>query len=286
MKKNKQSSRSLTAFLVTWAFIVLTVTGIILYIVPQGRIAHWVHWSLLGMSKDQWSWVHMMFGGVFIFTGFLHLYFNWKPFKKYFADKVKGHFKPKQEIFIATAITVFIFVVSALNIPPASWVIDLNGWLKGAWVTSPELEPPYGHAEESSLAGISRKIRLDINKITAHLDESGIQFSGKKDTLDNIARNNGTTPMAIYEMIKIFKLPEKKTGSKKLSAEEIEDKYSGTGLGRKTITEICAEIGIPLEVGLKKLMDNGVEATGKDKARPISEKYDKTPIDLMKILLL
>jgi len=33
-------------------------------------------------------------------------------------------------------------------------------------------------------------------------------------------------------------------------------------------------------------MDNGVEATGKDKARPISEKYDKTPIDLMKILLL
>ena len=38
MRKNKQSARSLTAFLVTWAFVVLTVTGIVLYVVPQGRI--------------------------------------------------------------------------------------------------------------------------------------------------------------------------------------------------------------------------------------------------------
>ncbi|MEW8027358.1 MAG: DUF4405 domain-containing protein [Candidatus Thiodiazotropha sp.] len=285
MRKNKQSSRSLTAFLVTWAFIVLTVTGIILYIVPQGRIAHWVHWSLFGMSKDQWGWVHMMFGGVFIFTGSLHLYFNWKPFKKYFAEKVRGHFEPKQEVFIATALTVFIFVVSALNVPPASWVIALNSWIKGTWITSPELEPPYGHAEEASLAGISKKLRLDINKITVHLDDKGIIYFGVKDTLNDIARKNGTTPMAIYEMIKIYKLPEKKIETRNLSSEEIEAVYSGTGLGRKTIAEICAEIGIPVEVGLKKLSENRIEATAEDKARSIADKHDKTPIDLLKIMI-
>ena len=37
MRKNKQSARSLTAFLVTWAFVVLTVTGIVLYVVPQAE---------------------------------------------------------------------------------------------------------------------------------------------------------------------------------------------------------------------------------------------------------
>ena len=56
MKKNKQSTRSLTAFLVTWSFLVLTITGLVLYIVPQGRIAYWVHWSLLGLEKEQWGW--------------------------------------------------------------------------------------------------------------------------------------------------------------------------------------------------------------------------------------
>lgn len=95
-----QSSRSLIAFLVTWAFIVLTVTGVVLYVVPQGRVAYWVHWSLSGMEKEQWGWVHMIFGGVFIITGFLHLFYNWAPLKKYFADRVQGHIKPKREIFI------------------------------------------------------------------------------------------------------------------------------------------------------------------------------------------
>ena len=87
MLKNKQSTRSLTAFLVTWAFLILTVSGIVLYIVPQGRIAYWVHWSLLGLGKSDWANLHMVFGCLFIATGILHLYFNWKPFKKYLADR-------------------------------------------------------------------------------------------------------------------------------------------------------------------------------------------------------
>jgi hypothetical protein len=150
----------------------------------------------------------MMFGGVFIVTGFLHLYFNWKPFKKYFADRVKGRFVPKQEIFIASTITLLIFVVSAMNIPPASWVIDLNSWIKDRWVTSPELEPPFGHAEESTLSGLSRKMQLDLGKVLMELDNRGIRFSGKQDTLEHIARVNNTTPMLIYGMFQQHRLQQ------------------------------------------------------------------------------
>ena len=32
--------------MLTWAFIVLAVTGLVLEVVPQGRVAHWTHWSL------------------------------------------------------------------------------------------------------------------------------------------------------------------------------------------------------------------------------------------------
>jgi hypothetical protein len=67
--RNKQPIRSLIAFLVTWAFGVLTATGIVLYIVPQGRIAYWTLWSFLGLNKEQWGDVHIMFGGIFIATG-------------------------------------------------------------------------------------------------------------------------------------------------------------------------------------------------------------------------
>ena len=286
MRKNKHSSRSLTAFLVTWAFVVLTFTGIILYIVPQGRIANWVHWSLFGMSKDQWGWVHMMFGGVFIITGFLHLYYNWKPFKKYFADRVRGHFEPKQEVFIATALTVVIFTISALNIPPASWVIELNSAVKDSWVISPELEPPYGHAEEGTLGGIARKLRLDIDKMTKQLDEANIIYSGKEDTLDSIARANETTPMAVYEMIKDFRLKSDDLKIENLSAEDIEARFSGVGIGRKLLSEFCSEVGIPVESGLGKLLAAGIEASADSKMKSIADEYELTPIDLLKIMLL
>lgn len=48
MANSGKSWRSFTALVVTWAFLILMVTGLVLYIVPHGRVAYWVHWSLAG----------------------------------------------------------------------------------------------------------------------------------------------------------------------------------------------------------------------------------------------
>ena len=187
MRKNKQSSRSLIAFIVTLAFLILTVTGLVLYVVPQGRAAYWTHWSLLGLGKEQWGDVHMMFGGIFIIAGIVHLYYNWKPFKKFLADRVKGRLQLKQEFVIAMAFSLVIIVMSIFHIPPVSWVFDLNQTLKESWVTSPELEPPFGHAEEVSLAGLSRRMNLDLQQGVIALKGAGFSFSGPQDSLEKIA---------------------------------------------------------------------------------------------------
>ena len=62
MRKNKQSTRAVIAFLVTWSFAVLTVTGLMLYVIPQGRVAYWIQWSLLGLGKEGWRDVLILFG--------------------------------------------------------------------------------------------------------------------------------------------------------------------------------------------------------------------------------
>lgn len=118
MLSNEQPIRSLVSFLVAWSFLVLTVTGLVLYVVPQGRVAYWVHWSLAGLEKTQWGWVHMMFGGLFIVSGAAHLYFNWKPFSAFLAARIEGHLALKREVLIASAISVLLFVTSAWNLPP------------------------------------------------------------------------------------------------------------------------------------------------------------------------
>lgn len=176
-------------------------------------------------------------------------------------------------------------MVSALNIPPASWVISLNSWVKGTWVTSPELEPPFGHAEESTLAGISRKMNIDLEKAIQELENSGISFTGKSDTLEHIGRANQTTPMHIYGIIQTHTISTVAVDGQSLSAEEIEARYSGTGLGRKSLEEICLELGIPLETGLGKLSKAGISAGAKENACDVAERSSRSPIDLIVILL-
>ena len=286
MLKNKQSTRSLIAFIVTWAFGILTVTGLVLYIVPQGRVAFWTHWSLLGLSKEQWGDVHMMFGGLFIVAGIIHLYFNWKPFKKFLAERVKGRMQVKQEFVIAMVFSVVIVVMSVFHIPPVSWVFDLNETLKDSWVTSPELEPPFGHAEEVSLAGISRRMGLDLEQSVVALKRKGYRFSGPQDSLDKIANDNATTPMAVYEVIRQYEMQPEPVPLTGMTLEEVEDRFAGTGLGRKTLVEVCDKVDLAVTSCMERLVTKGYQVGAQDKLKEVAERYEINPIDILKMLLV
>jgi len=286
MIKNKQSTRSLTAFLVTWSFLVLTVTGTILYIVPHGRIAFWTHWSLLGLEKEQWAGVHMIFGGIFIATGLLHLYYNWKPFMKYLAERAKGHIQVKQELVVSVALTGLVIALSVFDLPPASWVFAWNEQIKRTWVTSPELEPPFGHAEESSLAGIAKRMDLDLPSAMAALKAEDIRFDSERDSLEKIARANSTTPMAIYGIMHRFEASRKPVALTGLTPEELEARFAGSGLGRKRLDELLEQIGLDQATALHRLTEAGISAGPRDNLRQLAEQHGDTPIGLLKIMLI
>jgi hypothetical protein len=74
----------------------------------------------------------------------------------------RGHLRIEQELILSLALTALILGLSLLELPPASRVIAWNEQVKRSWVTSPELEPAFGHLEEASLAGIARRADLDL----------------------------------------------------------------------------------------------------------------------------
>jgi hypothetical protein len=103
---------------------------------------------------------------------------------------------------------------------------------------------------------------LNLNLIMKALRDKDIVFNNKSDTLEDIARTNNITPMEIYKIIRVHKLPDPDTDNRPLTAQNIEAKYSGTGLGRKTLAEICREVGVDLQEALNKLENAGIKATG------------------------
>jgi ribosomal protein L39E len=95
---------------------------------------------------------------------------------------------------------------------------------------SKEYEPPFGHAEELSLKSFTKKMNIDLNKALSELKDKGITVESEKDSLAKIAKENRTSPMHLYVMIKKFE-SKKETATKDLyTAEMIEEQFSGTGL--------------------------------------------------------
>ncbi|MDH5411123.1 MAG: DUF4405 domain-containing protein, partial [Alphaproteobacteria bacterium] len=78
---HKFRTRGLVAFIVFGGFTVMTVTGLILFVMPPGRVAYWTNWALMGLEKSDWTAVHIVFSLLFVLAGLIHLFFNWKQFK-------------------------------------------------------------------------------------------------------------------------------------------------------------------------------------------------------------
>ena len=278
--------RALTAFIVTWAFAVAIVTGTVLYVVPQGRVAYWTDWHLIGLAKDGWSNIHIVFGAIFIVSGVWHLYFNWKPFKKYLSERSPGHFHVKREVVIASAGTVLVMIAAIAVVPPVSWLFELNQAVKQSWVTSPDLEPPYGHAEESSLRALTRRTGIELDPALAQLAADGFVVTGPSDNLKNIALRGNTTPMDLFARIKVYQSAAEAVPVDAYTAEAVEEQFEGTGVGRKTLTEIFDITGVDPETAARRLAGTDIEAGADETLRQVADRHDLAPIQVLQTILV
>jgi hypothetical protein len=285
MVSNKQSLRAFIAFLVTWSFAVLGVTGLVLYIVPQGRVAFWTHWSLLGLGKTDWGNVHMLFGGVFIVTGILHLYFNWKPFKKYLAERVKGHLELKRELVTSLGATLLLTAAAIANLPPISWVFDLNGAIKDSWASKPGHAPPFGHAEEVALPALAKRADFDLEAALGAFAAAGMDVANPRANLARIARDNDTTPAALYALIpsNADRLAERTPDTDPM---EVEGRLAGSGIGGKTLQDFAKSQGIASDVALQRLEAVHIGAAPEERIKVIAERAGTRPIEIAKALLV
>ena len=60
--------RSFTSILTAFSFLGLTISGIILFVVPPGRIANWTGWTIFALTKEQWIALHDWFAVIFMIT--------------------------------------------------------------------------------------------------------------------------------------------------------------------------------------------------------------------------
>jgi len=268
--KTKFSWRAFTSLYITFSFIIMIISGVILYIAPPGRIAKWTYIPILGLEKDQWQALHTIFTFLFIIANGFHLYFNWNSFISYLKDKKKQVFHIRKELFSALLFTLGIFYLVLLNVQPFKGIVDFGETKKLSW-SNDSVEPPIPHAEEMTISELAKTINTDPEQLLSHLDNHGISAE-KYSVIKEIAEKNDMSPQQIFEKLAV----RENSGSTHEGLKK--------GYGRMTVLQICTDKNIRVEDALSRLKAAGLDAIPESTLRDLGNAGNKSPYDIVKII--
>jgi hypothetical protein len=253
------------------AFVFLILTSIVLYIVPQGRVAYWSDWRLLGLTKTDWGNIHINLGLLLLLSIAFHIYYNWKPIVAYLKNKARQLTVFTADFNVAAIVVVAFIVGTYFLIPPFSWVLGLSTAIKDT-AARKYGEPPYGHAELSTLKSFASKMNLDLNHSMDSLQAAGIRFNGADQTLLAIAKANRLTPQQVY--LAMQPQPTGNGNATVLPPQPL------PGMGRRTLADLCNEYGLNIPTVLRGLEAGNIGARAEMTLREIAETNQRSPQDV------
>ncbi len=271
--KKKFSWKSLISFCLFFVFIIILFSGSILFLSPPGRISNWSNWSLFGLLKSQWQAIHTNFSYLFVILTIFHLFFlNWKVFWSYISSRTKSGLNKKLELLLSAVFSVLVFFGVLFSVPPFKNVMILSENLTESWEQETN-NPPVPHAELLTIDQLAAEIlKSPVENVIKKIEELGIRVDSTSQSLKDLVQQTGMSPQEIYNKL----IPEHSSSSNRSG--------SGSGAGRKTISQISSERGIEAEKLILLLHNQGIEASENDVLRDIANRYDITPMEVLTIL--
>lgn len=262
--------KKITSLSLGLSFLIMSYTGIMLFLTPHGRVAYWSDWHLWGLTKTQYGELHTTSMLTFLFFGAWHIYYNWKPIVSYLKDANRKISFTKKEFLIALLINLFFVAGTLYPVHPMKAFLQMGEKIKGYWAGEYG-EPPYGHAEETKLRVFCRKMGIDLEQAKAILEKNSLVFQ-EDESLLTISQNNRMSPSDLFKLIRTEK-PHGKDGD------------IPSGLGRKTLQQLSDMKKSDLNRSIELLKSKGLDdVTPDSKVKNIADELGVTPVDVYKML--
>ncbi len=266
---------SLTALL---SFLFMLLTSIILYVTPHGRVAYWADWHLWGLSKDQWGALHINVGVLFLLALAIHIYYNWSPIVRYLENRAKALKIFTKEFNLALVLLLVCIAGTYAKIPPFSTLLNISEGIKEAAAVKYG-EPPYGHAELSSLKSFVRKMETELEPAMAALKAAGYTVESETQTLREIADRNGITPQQVYlAMSTATAVTSESPGRAALPPTP------APGTGNLTLAEFCGQYHLDPSAIANALQTAKLEAAEEMTLKKIAAANHMSPVDLYDLI--
>ena len=302
-KRPSFSWRALTSVLISASSILLVFSGVMLFLSPPGRVANWTDWRLVGLTKHDWTGLHVWFAVVFLVVAVFHLIFNLRPLLNYFKNRKTRRLGFRWEWATALVLCGLVFAGTRAGWPPFSTLLAFNERVKRSW-EDPRANAPIPHAELLTLKELSEQAKVPYETAVERLETQGAKGIRPEVVIADLASTNALTPQRVFEIIQGQRgrgFGGGRGGGSGASATHSDEDSGGRGgpgrsgnfgggghgggAGRKTLTQYCADEQLDLQKAMDLLQAKGIKASPDKTLREIAldNGFDR-PFELVEIL--
>ncbi len=195
---NKFNWQSFISIGLLLSFLIMLVSGIVLYIAPEGSLSRWIGWDILNLSKKQWEYQHTIFSYLFILFSIFHVFkINWSYLISYFVIE-KFKMINLKEIIVAVVITVLIFMGTLFNLSPFRNVIQFGNKISDSYAENVEM-PNIPDAEKLSLKDFAKEVfNISYSDLVSNLEKFNFDKVDENSTVIDFCNLNDITPEEFY----------------------------------------------------------------------------------------
>ena len=255
------------SFNLLFTFLVMLVSGIILYFKPEGSVARWLSWEIWGLTKSGWEALHTVFSFLFLIFAVIHiLKINYTIIKLYFLNSRRK--STIRELSVALLISVVFLIGTVYNIPPFHSIFKAGNYLSDSWTNQVEIKHEAIEVKQT-MREVAFEMGLDESKLLSMLENKyGYNVSLSKSLQQNAAQND-LTPYELYNHIR--------SGKKSLIKDQTDKVF-----GNITLEEMAAILDIQTSRLITATKDlHAIEDINqKTTIEYIAQKTDQPPEDV------
>jgi hypothetical protein len=221
------------SFNLLFTFLIMVLSGVVLYLKPEGSIARWLDWQILGIGKSGWESVHTVFSFLFLAFALFHiLKVNLRIMRAYFVNhKPSGS---KRELMLSVLISAVFMAGTVMYLPPFSLVYQAGNDLSARWKEKVQLENERVGPRQS-LGEVASALDMDARELGKWMEQRGLAGRCAGAALMEVADKEKMSPYALYRQLREWAGHRnvKQTHSGTNTGEYSRDKFSA-GHGNDT----------------------------------------------------
>lgn len=188
------------SFNLLFTFVLMLLSGLILYFKPEGTVARWLDWKILGVDKSGWESLHTVFSFLFLAFALFHiLRIHLRNLRAYMLNyKPRGF---RRELYVSLVISVVFLAGTLMYLPPFHLIYQAGNALSDEWAGMVQVESET-IVPRHSLEKVATELGMDSKSLKEWMSRQDMEKLSSRATLMEHAENLGITPYTLYERMR------------------------------------------------------------------------------------